>query len=175
MKRIILKKKKNVDFITDLRPKGRGRPQRILLGVWPDEHIRGVIRAVVFRDGNSPHLQIKAEEPATMYPALANYGACNGPEGAVSPSAAAAAVAAVAQGEISRRRAKHSRWTLTLRETIQTWPSGLSEFFIVYSSWSWWEFHLWHDCFELFRHPFFLYVINVLFRFFVYGINKKVC
>lgn len=34
----------------DLRPKGRGRPQRILLGVWPDEHIRGVIRAVVFRD-----------------------------------------------------------------------------------------------------------------------------
>lgn len=37
------------DF-SDLRPKGRGRPQRILLGVWPDEHIRGVIRAVVFRD-----------------------------------------------------------------------------------------------------------------------------
>nr|KAF7412826.1 hypothetical protein H0235_012677 [Vespula pensylvanica] len=81
----------------NLRPKGRGRPQRILLGVWPDEHIRGVIRAVVFRDGHSPH--IVKEEPASMYPTLANYAACNGPEGAVSPgAAAAAAVAAVAQG-----------------------------------------------------------------------------
>jgi len=84
-------------FSVDLRPKGRGRPQRILLGVWPDEHIRGVIRAVVFRDGHSPH--IVKEEPTTMYPSLANYAACNGPEGAVSPgAAAAAAVAAVAQG-----------------------------------------------------------------------------
>lgn len=82
---------------SDLRPKGRGRPQRILLGVWPDEHIRGVIRAVVFRDGHSPHM-VK-EEPTSMYPSLANYAACNGPEGAVSPgAAAAAAVAAVAQG-----------------------------------------------------------------------------
>lgn len=82
-----------------MRPKGRGRPQRILLGVWPDEHIRGVIRAVVFRDGHSPH--IVKEEPASMYPTLANYAACNGPEGAVSPgAAAAAAVAAVAQGII---------------------------------------------------------------------------
>ncbi|KAK0077687.1 hypothetical protein PV326_009881, partial [Microctonus aethiopoides] len=76
----------------DLRPKGRGRPQRILLGVWPDEHIRGVIRTVVFRDG-----AIK-EEPTPIYPNLANY-ACNGPEEPVSPgAAAAAAVAAVAQG-----------------------------------------------------------------------------
>lgn len=47
---------------SDLRPKGRGRPQRILLGVWPDEHIRGVIRAVVFRDSH----QIK-EEPHIGY------------------------------------------------------------------------------------------------------------
>lgn len=85
---------------SDLRPKGRGRPQRILLGVWPDEHIRGVIRAVVFRDGHSPHM-VK-EEPTSMYPSLANYAACNGPEGAVSPgAAAAAAVAAVAQGTFS--------------------------------------------------------------------------
>jgi len=37
----------------DLRPKGRGRPQRILLGQWPEEHVRGVIRAVVFREGFS--------------------------------------------------------------------------------------------------------------------------
>ncbi|KAL2745828.1 protein bric-a-brac 1-like [Vespula maculifrons] len=87
----------SADGGADLRPKGRGRPQRILLGVWPDEHIRGVIRAVVFRDGHSPH--IVKEEPASMYPTLANYAACNGPEGAVSPgAAAAAAVAAVAQG-----------------------------------------------------------------------------
>lgn len=40
----------SIDGGTDLRPKGRGRPQRILLGVWPDEHIKGVIKTVVFRD-----------------------------------------------------------------------------------------------------------------------------
>lgn len=34
----------------DLRPKGRGRPQRILLGSWPEDQIKMVIRAVVFRD-----------------------------------------------------------------------------------------------------------------------------
>lgn len=83
-------------FISDLRPKGRGRPQRILLGVWPDEHIRGVIRAVVFRDGT-----IVKEEPTPIYPTLANY-ACNRPDPAVSPGAAAAAVAAVAQGNLKR-------------------------------------------------------------------------
>ena len=32
----------------------RSRPQRILLGNWPDEHVRQVIRAVVFRDGTIP-------------------------------------------------------------------------------------------------------------------------
>ena len=37
--------------ISDLRPKGRGRPQRILLGQWPEDHVREVIRAVVFREG----------------------------------------------------------------------------------------------------------------------------
>ena len=41
-------------FIAELRPKGRGRPQRILLGNWPDDHVRQVIRAVVFRDGSVP-------------------------------------------------------------------------------------------------------------------------
>uniref|UniRef100_A0A0K2UBC1 HTH psq-type domain-containing protein n=1 Tax=Lepeophtheirus salmonis TaxID=72036 RepID=A0A0K2UBC1_LEPSM len=35
----------------ELRPKGRGRPQRILLGNWPESHVRQVIRAVVFREG----------------------------------------------------------------------------------------------------------------------------
>ncbi|XP_053688194.1 protein bric-a-brac 1-like isoform X2 [Sabethes cyaneus] len=48
----------SIDGGTDLRPKGRGRPQRILLGIWPDEHIKGVIKSVVFRDAK----EIK-EEP----------------------------------------------------------------------------------------------------------------
>ncbi|XP_045464996.1 protein bric-a-brac 1-like isoform X3 [Harmonia axyridis] len=101
----------------NLRPKGRGRPQRILLGIWPDEHIRGVIRAVVFRD--SHHIK---EEQQIHYPrihdsvsnvntssvntagATANIqnfsnSSCNdGSDPNVSPAAAAAAVAAVAQG-----------------------------------------------------------------------------
>lgn len=57
--------------IADLRPKGRGRPQRILLGVWPDDHIRGVIRAVVFRDTHTSHTPhgIK-EEVLPVYPAI---------------------------------------------------------------------------------------------------------
>lgn len=38
------------DVDTDLRPKGRGRPQRILLGSWTDEHIRSIIKSVVYRD-----------------------------------------------------------------------------------------------------------------------------
>ncbi|XP_066250034.1 protein bric-a-brac 1-like isoform X2 [Euwallacea similis] len=93
----------SADGGSDLRPKGRGRPQRILLGVWPDEHIRGVIRAVVFRDSH----QIK-EEPHIPYPRLHDgvtvqsypTNPCsNGSDPNVSPgAAAAAAVAAVAQG-----------------------------------------------------------------------------
>ncbi|CAH0402233.1 unnamed protein product [Chilo suppressalis] len=103
----------SADGGADLRPKGRGRPQRILLGVWPDEHIRGVIRAVVFRDTHAPH---PAQHPAhhikeevLTYPSITDgiavpnaYGnaACgNGRDGGVSPNAAAAAaVAAVAHG-----------------------------------------------------------------------------
>ncbi|XP_077301273.1 protein bric-a-brac 1-like isoform X4 [Arctopsyche grandis] len=102
----------SADGAAELRPKGRGRPQRILLGVWPDEHIRGVIRAVVFRDTHNSH-HIK-EEPLPNYPALTQcsntrplmfqegmnmqtYG--NGSDGGMSPeSAAAAAMAAVAHG-----------------------------------------------------------------------------
>ncbi|XP_026331917.1 protein bric-a-brac 1-like isoform X2 [Hyposmocoma kahamanoa] len=100
----------SADGGADLRPKGRGRPQRILLGVWPDEHIRGVIRAVVFRDSHAPHAahHIK-EEVLPGYPAITDgmpvqnaYGSVpcgNGREGGVSPNAAAAAaVAAVAHG-----------------------------------------------------------------------------
>lgn len=39
------------DADTDMRPKGRGRPQRILLGTWSDDHIRNIIKTVVYRDG----------------------------------------------------------------------------------------------------------------------------
>lgn len=56
----------NKILFSDLRPKGRGRPQRILLGVWPDEHIRGVIRAVVFRDSH----QLKDEPHMAAYPRI---------------------------------------------------------------------------------------------------------
>uniref|UniRef100_A0A1I8NU68 HTH psq-type domain-containing protein n=1 Tax=Stomoxys calcitrans TaxID=35570 RepID=A0A1I8NU68_STOCA len=40
----------SLDGGTDPRPKARGRPQRILLGMWPEDLIRSVIKAVVFRD-----------------------------------------------------------------------------------------------------------------------------
>ncbi|XP_035459450.1 protein bric-a-brac 1 isoform X1 [Spodoptera frugiperda] len=97
--------------IANLRPKGRGRPQRILLGVWPDEHIRGVIRAVVFRDTHAPcapQATNLKEIELPGYPAIAPDGVAvpnayigcgNGREGRMSPNAAAAAaVAAVAHG-----------------------------------------------------------------------------
>ncbi|XP_013161911.1 PREDICTED: protein bric-a-brac 1-like isoform X2 [Papilio xuthus] len=101
----------SADGGADLRPKGRGRPQRILLGVWPDEHIRGVIRAVVFRDTHA-HSAHHIKEEVLPYPSITDgmtvgvppnaYGsvACgNGRDGGVSPNAAAAAaVAAVAHG-----------------------------------------------------------------------------
>lgn len=55
-----------VDEHADLRPKGRGRPQRILLGYWPEDHIQNVIRAVVFRDPQ--HIK---DEPLNLgYPRL---------------------------------------------------------------------------------------------------------
>ena len=46
-----------------MRPKGRGRPQRILLGNWPEDHVRNVIRAVVFRDGTLPLYQSETPPP----------------------------------------------------------------------------------------------------------------
>lgn len=52
----------SMDGGTDLRPKGRGRPQRILLGIWPDEHIKAVIKSVVFRDE-----KIIKEDPMVSY------------------------------------------------------------------------------------------------------------
>lgn len=61
-----------VDEHADLRPKGRGRPQRILLGYWPEDHIQNVIRAVVFRDPQ--HIK---DEPLNLgYPRL-SVSICN--------------------------------------------------------------------------------------------------
>lgn len=110
----------SADGGSDLRPKGRGRPQRILLGIWPDEHIRGVIKAVVFRDshhikeeqfsyprihdgipGTNANQNLDAGIPhsAVNLPNYPNNTGSNGSDSNVSPgSAAAAAVAAVAQG-----------------------------------------------------------------------------
>ncbi|XP_046998868.1 protein bric-a-brac 1-like [Schistocerca americana] len=58
----------STDGGADLRPKGRGRPQRILLGSWPEEHIHGVIRAVVFRD--TQHIK---DDSHLAYPRLASH------------------------------------------------------------------------------------------------------
>ncbi|XP_055846458.1 protein bric-a-brac 1-like [Episyrphus balteatus] len=105
----------SIDGGTDLRPKGRGRPQRILLGIWPDEHIKGVIKTVVFRDAKELkdeglHLHYGRHSPVFPFQDNAlNYpgapGCPNGlPSGPVGPSVAdsmsqeatAAAVAGVA-------------------------------------------------------------------------------
>uniref|UniRef100_A0A1A9UMC2 Uncharacterized protein n=1 Tax=Glossina austeni TaxID=7395 RepID=A0A1A9UMC2_GLOAU len=65
----------SIDGGPDLRPKGRGRPQRILLGIWPDEHIKGVIKTVVFRDAKDlkeetfAHLSYGRHSESTL-----NYG-----------------------------------------------------------------------------------------------------
>ncbi|XP_017482294.1 PREDICTED: protein bric-a-brac 1-like, partial [Rhagoletis zephyria] len=97
----------SIDGGPDLRPKGRGRPQRILLGIWPDEHIKGVIKTVVFRDAKDlkddslvPHLPYGRHSDGPMnYPGMS--GPC--PNGVPTPTgdqmsqeATAAAVAAVA-------------------------------------------------------------------------------
>nr|XP_036220166.1 protein bric-a-brac 1 [Bactrocera oleae] len=97
----------SIDGGPDLRPKGRGRPQRILLGIWPDEHIKGVIKTVVFRDAKDlkddsivPHLPYGRHSDGPLnYPGMS--GPC--PNGVPTPTgdqmsqeATAAAVAAVA-------------------------------------------------------------------------------
>ncbi|XP_018899255.2 protein bric-a-brac 1 isoform X2 [Bemisia tabaci] len=85
----------SADGSADLRPKGRGRPQRILLGYWPEKHIQKVIAAVVFKDP-----QLMRDEPTTQsynrYPEpLSLYSGCmNGPEAPVSPSSHASSILA---------------------------------------------------------------------------------
>jgi len=63
----------SIDGGPDLRPKGRGRPQRILLGIWPDEHIKGVIKTVVFRDTKD----IKDESLAAHMPPYGRHSVGN--------------------------------------------------------------------------------------------------
>ncbi|XP_045025908.1 protein bric-a-brac 1 isoform X2 [Daphnia magna] len=58
----------------ELRPKGRGRPQRILTGSWPEDHVHGVIRAVVFRDPSSLPRHIDREDASKL---TANRSASN--------------------------------------------------------------------------------------------------
>ncbi|XP_043189664.1 protein bric-a-brac 2-like isoform X2 [Amphibalanus amphitrite] len=55
----------------ELRPKGRGRPQRILLGVWPEETVNNVIRAVVFRDTSGLKEQMESKAAAVAAAAAA--------------------------------------------------------------------------------------------------------
>ncbi|XP_037930171.1 protein bric-a-brac 1-like [Teleopsis dalmanni] len=102
----------SIDGGPDLRPKGRGRPQRILLGIWPDEHIKGVIKTVVFRDAKElkedtlPPIPYGRHSPIFPFPdSPLSYpgvpGPCpNGmpsaPGEQMSQEATAAAVAAVA-------------------------------------------------------------------------------
>uniref|UniRef100_A0A336LNI8 CSON013504 protein n=1 Tax=Culicoides sonorensis TaxID=179676 RepID=A0A336LNI8_CULSO len=70
----------SIDGGTDLRPKGRGRPQRILLGIWPDEHIKGVIKSVVFRDAKD------LKEEMAMYGRHSPFPFQDGPLGYQTPT-----------------------------------------------------------------------------------------
>ncbi|XP_043208080.1 protein bric-a-brac 1-like [Amphibalanus amphitrite] len=66
----------------EMRPKGRGRPQRILLGSWPDETVKNVIRAVVFRDTSGLKEQQMEEANAAAAAAAAarnNENSSHGP------------------------------------------------------------------------------------------------
>ena len=55
-----------VVVVIELRPKGRGRPQRILTGSWPADHVHSVIRAVVFRDPTSLPRHYDREEASKL-------------------------------------------------------------------------------------------------------------
>ncbi|KAH8259243.1 hypothetical protein KR026_001108 [Drosophila bipectinata] len=82
----------SLDGGADPRPKARGRPQRILLGMWPEELIRSVIKAVVFRD----YREIKEDMGAHQYANGQAHGSHFGPGSASNGyhSAAAAKMAA---------------------------------------------------------------------------------
>ncbi|XP_062710087.1 protein bric-a-brac 1-like isoform X3 [Aedes albopictus] len=98
----------SIDGGTDLRPKGRGRPQRILLGIWPDEHIKGVIKSVVFRDakdmkeeqilyGRHSPFTFQADNPLNYAPNANGQLPTAGAEGMTPDALTAATVAAVRQ------------------------------------------------------------------------------
>lgn len=52
-----------MDSGLDLRPKGRGRPQRILLGIWPDDHIKGKPLQYVY---HTVHIMIILSQAETV-------------------------------------------------------------------------------------------------------------
>ena len=83
----------------ELRPKGRGRPQRILTGSWPEEHVHGVIRAVVFRDPSSLPRHMDRED-ASKLTANRNSSSASASSSSASSAAAAAAAAAAAMSRI---------------------------------------------------------------------------
>ncbi|KAM8710176.1 hypothetical protein ACLKA7_016899 [Drosophila subpalustris] len=67
----------SLDGGADPRPKARGRPQRILLGMWPEELIRSVIKAVVFRDYREIKEDMGAHQYANGQAHGAHYGSGN--------------------------------------------------------------------------------------------------
>ncbi|KAH8240055.1 hypothetical protein KR032_010735 [Drosophila birchii] len=79
----------SLDGGADPRPKARGRPQRILLGMWPEELIRSVIKAVVFRDYREIKEDMSAHQYANGQAHGSHYGAGSASNGYHSAAAAA--------------------------------------------------------------------------------------
>ncbi|XP_032598893.1 protein bric-a-brac 2 isoform X2 [Drosophila grimshawi] len=84
----------SLDGGTDPRPKARGRPQRILLGMWPEELIRSVIKAVVFRDYREIKEDINAHQYANGQAHGAHFGSGNSSAAANGYHSAAVKMAA---------------------------------------------------------------------------------
>ncbi|KAH8301992.1 hypothetical protein KR044_001604 [Drosophila immigrans] len=84
----------SLDGGTDPRPKARGRPQRILLGMWPEELIRSVIKAVVFRDYREIKEDMGAHQYANGQAHGAHFGSGNSSAAANGYHSAAAKMAA---------------------------------------------------------------------------------
>ncbi|XP_033149712.1 protein bric-a-brac 2 isoform X2 [Drosophila busckii] len=84
----------SLDGGTDPRPKARGRPQRILLGMWPEELIRSVIKAVVFRDYREIKEDMGAHQYANGQAHGAHFGSGNSSAAANGYHNAAAKMAA---------------------------------------------------------------------------------
>ncbi|KAH8303592.1 hypothetical protein KR018_004685 [Drosophila ironensis] len=107
----------SLDGGADPRPKARGRPQRILLGMWPEELIRSVIKAVVFRDYREIKEDMGAHQYANGQAHGSHFGAGTASNGYHSAAAAkmAAQNAALAPPDAS---SPLSSMTETLRRQI---------------------------------------------------------